>query len=93
MWRILAGFAFLHYGSQGLLPEQFVLNAGYGDLVVGFLVPLILLLPEHNNKYIAFHIFSLLDFVLAVGTGLIFTLLQIPLMENIATYPIVLIPV
>ena len=43
LWRILAGFAFLHYGSQQLLPEQFVINAGYGDLAVGFLVPIVLL--------------------------------------------------
>ncbi|MEM8780362.1 MAG: hypothetical protein AAGF26_16130 [Cyanobacteria bacterium P01_G01_bin.49] len=92
LWRILAGFAFLHYGSQQLLPEQFVINAGYGDLAVGFLVPIVLLLPESINKYIAFHIFSLLDFVLAVGTGLTFTVLSVPLMENIASFPIILIP-
>lgn len=92
LWRILAGFAFLHYGSQQLLPEQFVINAGYGDLAVGFLVPIVLMLPESINKYIAFHIFSLLDFVLAVGTGLTFTVLSVPLMENIASFPIILIP-
>lgn len=92
LWRILAGFAFLHYGSQQLLPEQFVINAGYGDLAVGFLVPILLMLPESINKYIAFHIFSLLDFVLAVGTGLTFTILSVPLIENIASFPIILIP-
>ncbi|WP_019507258.1 hypothetical protein [Pleurocapsa sp. PCC 7319] len=92
LWRILAGFAFLYYGSQQLLPKQFVLNAGYGDLAVGILVPIVLMLPESTNKYIAFHIFSLLDFVLAVGTGLTFTLLSVPLIENIATFPIILIP-
>ncbi|GAB4550673.1 MAG: hypothetical protein Tsb0014_45170 [Pleurocapsa sp.] len=92
LWRILAGFAFLHYGSQQLLPEQFVINAGYGDLAVGFLVPIVLMLRESINKYIAFHIFSLLDFVLAVGTGLTFTILSVPLMENIASFPIILIP-
>ena len=92
LWRILAGFFFLHYGSQQLLPEQFVINAGYGDLAVGFLVPIVLMLPESVVKYIAFHIFSLLDFVLAVGTGLTFTLLSVPLMDNLATFPIILIP-
>ena len=92
LWRILAGFAFLNYGSQQLLPEQFVINAGLGDLAVGFLVPIVLMLPESINKYIAFHIFSLLDFVLAVGTGLTFTVLSVPLMENIASFPIILIP-
>lgn len=92
LWRIVAGFAFLYYGSQSLLPERFVINAGYGDLAVGFLVPLILMGRESVHKYIAFHLFGLLDFGVAVGTGLTFTLLQVPLMENIATFPIVLIP-
>ena len=92
LWRIGAGFAFLYYGSQALLPERFVINAGYGDLAVGFLVPLILWGRQSSSKYIAFHLLGLLDFVIAVGTGLTFTMLQIPLMENIATFPIVLIP-
>ncbi|MEM7759394.1 MAG: hypothetical protein AAF298_14895 [Cyanobacteria bacterium P01_A01_bin.40] len=92
VWRILAGFTFLYYGSQNLLPEQFVINAGYGDLIVGFSVPLVLIAKQSKNKYIVFHIFSLLDFIGAVGTGLIFTILQVPLMENIATFPLVLIP-
>lgn len=92
LWRILAGFTFLHFGSQQLLPEQFVLNAGYGDLAVSFLVPIVLMLPESVTKYVAFHIFSLFDFVLAVGTGLTFTLLSVPLIENIAIFPIILIP-
>ncbi|MBT9315538.1 hypothetical protein [Leptothoe spongobia] len=92
LWRIVAGFVFLYYGSQNLLPERFVLNAGYGDLAVGFLVPIILLGKPSIRKYIAFHLFGQLDFILAVGTGLTFTVLQVPLMENIATFPIVLIP-
>lgn len=92
LWRIAAGFTFLYYGSQQLLPERFVLNAGYGDLAVGFLVPIILLLGGSTEKYIAFHLFSLLDFIVAVGTGLTFTLLSVPTMSTIATFPIVLIP-
>ncbi len=50
LWRIPAGFAFLWYGSQGVLPEAFVHNAGYGDLAVGFLVPLVLLSPGKKMK-------------------------------------------
>ena len=92
IWRIPAGAAFLYYGSQNLLPEQFVINAGYGDLIVGFLVPVVLMLPESRWKYVVFHIFGLLDFIIAVGTGLTFTILQISPQENIATFPIVLIP-
>lgn len=93
LWRIPAGFAFLYYGSQNLLPETFVRNAGYGDIIVGFLVPLILMWKGGGVKYLTFHIFGLLDFVVAVGTGLSFTVARVPLMDNIATFPIVLIPV
>ncbi len=91
-WRIPAGLAFLYYGSRGWLPEQFVINAGYGDIAVGILALIVLLLPEVRSKYIAVQIVGLFDFVIAVGTGLTFTILQVPLMENIATNPIVLIP-
>lgn len=92
LWRIPAGFWFLYMGSQHLLPERFVLNAGYGDLAVGLLVPVILLLKGGPGKYLFFHVSGMLDFIIAVGTGLTFTLLQVPLMENIRTFPTVLIP-
>ncbi len=92
LWRIPAGLWFLYCGSQNLLPEQFVNKAGYGDLAVGCLVPLILMLRHVRGKYLVFHLFGLLDFVVAVGTGLTLTVLQVPLMENIATFPTVLIP-
>jgi hypothetical protein len=32
------------------------------------------------------------DFIIAVGTGLTFSLLQISMMNTIATYPVALIP-
>jgi hypothetical protein len=92
VWRIPAGLVFLYYGSRNLLPEQFVHNAAYGDLTVGLLVPIILMIRGGIGKYLVFHIFGLLDFVVAVGTGLTLTLLQVPLMENIRTFPILLIP-
>ncbi|PPS41545.1 hypothetical protein [Chroococcidiopsis sp. TS-821] len=90
LWRIPAGLWFLYCG-QNLLPERFVANAGYGDITVGLLVPVVLLL-RFRGKYAMFHLFSILDFAIAVGTGLTFNLLQVPLMENIATFPTVMIP-
>jgi hypothetical protein len=68
------------------------MNAGYGDLAVGLLVPILLIVGKGTRSYIAFHIFGLLDFILAVGTGLTFSLLEVPLMETIATFPLALIP-
>ncbi len=92
LWRIGAGAVFLFYGSQNLLPEMFIRNAGYGDIAVGLLVFVVLLLPESQTKYWVFHIFGMLDFIVAVGTGLTFTLLQVPLMDNLVELPIILIP-
>jgi hypothetical protein len=93
LWRIVAALVFFHYGSQNLLPKQFVIDAGFGDLAVGLLVPIVLLLRESHNKYLVFHTFGMMDFVVAVGTGFTFNvLLNEPLMRNIITYPIVLIP-
>jgi len=91
-WRVLAGFVFLSYGAQGGLPTVFANNAGYGDIFVGLLVPVILALPESRRKYIGFHLFGLADFVVAVGTGLYFTLIRDPLQTNLFTSGIVVIP-
>lgn len=93
LWRIVAALVFFHYGSENLLPKQFVIDAGYGDLTVGLLVPVVLMLPSGDRKYLLFHIFGMLDFVIAVGTGFTFNvILHDPLMANITTFPIVLIP-
>ena len=91
-WRILAGFVFLSYGAQGLLPAAFVHNAGYGDIAVAALVPFVLALPESRRRYIGFHLFGLADFLLAVGTGLYFTFQHNPLQNNLFIFPLVLIP-
>ena len=56
------------------------------------LYPSFFLGKQSIQKDIAFHLYGQLDFILAVGAGLTFTVLQVPLMENIAPFPIVLIP-
>lgn len=92
VWRIGAGLLFVFYGSLGLLPGTFVANAGYGDIAVGVLVFAVLLLPEGRAKYWAFHIAGMADFVVAVGTGLTLVLSGNPLMANLVSLPVVLIP-
>lgn len=90
LWRLLAGFTFIAYGNRHTLPWTFVRNAGYGDIAVGVLVPVILLLPSGAGKYLTFHIIGLADFLLAVGTGTLLT--RDPLMANLISYPVILIP-
>ncbi|MBA3712493.1 MAG: hypothetical protein H0W76_08585 [Pyrinomonadaceae bacterium] len=92
LWRIPAGLVFLYYGNLNLLPDEFVSKAAPGDILVGLLVPVVLLLRGGRLKYLVFHVFSLLDFILAVGTGITLTVLRVPLIENLATFPVVLIP-
>jgi len=92
LWRLLAGFTFVSYGMRHLLPETFVHNAGFGDILVGILVPVILILPNGIRKYIVFHVIGLLDFILALGTGITLTASREPLIENLTTFPIIMIP-
>lgn len=92
IWRIPAALAFFHHGSQGLLPDAFVRNAAWGDLIAGLLVPVVLLMPKGRSKFLGFHLFGMADFVLAVGTGLYFSIVDDPEMATIAVMPLVVIP-
>ncbi|MCA6100534.1 permease [Bradyrhizobium australafricanum] len=92
VWRIAAALVFFWYGAQNLLPEAFVRNAGWGDLIAGLMALGVMLLPKTRNRYLAFHIFGFADFVVAVGTGLTFFLLDDPRMSGIETLPMALIP-
>lgn len=92
VWRIGAGLVFLWYGAQGILPDQFVTNAGWGDLLAGVLAGLVVILPFRRGFYAAAHVFGFADLVLAVGTGATLILVGVPEMGNIATFPVALIP-
>ena len=92
VWRIGAALVFFWYGAHHLLPATFVENAGWGDFMVGVLALGVILLPERRSRYLVFHLFGFADFVVAVGTGLTFFLLNDPRMSAIQTLPMVLIP-
>jgi hypothetical protein len=92
IWRIAAALVFFWYGAHNLLPQTFVQNAGWGDLITGFLALGVILLPESRNRYLTLHIFGFTDFVVALGTGLAFFLLNDPRMSAIETLPMALIP-
>lgn len=92
VWRIAAAMVFFWYGAHNLLPEAFVRNAGWGDLIAGLLALAVLLLPESRGRYLTFHVLGFTDFVVAVGTGLTFFLRNDPRMAAIETLPMALIP-
>jgi hypothetical protein len=92
IWRIPAALVFFWYGAQGLLPPAFWILAGTGDLIAGAIALRYAFLPESAARYRRFHRFGFADFVVAVGTGLVFTLLEDPRMVPVATLPLALIP-
>jgi small-conductance mechanosensitive channel len=73
----LVGFAFLALMDMGLLPAQFALGAGYGDIAVAVLAlgVIYLLLRQHPSARplaIGWNVLGLLDFVGALVTGVLF---------------------
>lgn len=91
-WRIAAAGMFFLYGAQGELPARFVAHAGWGDLIAGTAAVVVVVLPFSRGRYLAVHAFGFADFVLAVGTGLYFTLVEPVAMDAIRTLPLALIP-
>ena len=93
-WRIPAALLFFWYGLQGQLPPLFWILAGIGDLIAGSYALWLSFRSESESatRYRSFHIFGFADFVVAVGTGLTYTLLLDPRMAPIATLPLALVP-
>ena len=71
-------------------------NAGVGDLVAGSLaLPAIAAARRpHGGRraYLAFHVFSFGDFMIAVGTGMLHSLRRDPHMDTLKRFPMALIP-
>lgn len=91
-WRVPAALVFFWFGALGQLPTLFWVLAGVGDLIAGLLAARLAIGTPSRVDYLRFHRLGFADFVLAVGTGLTFTLLQNPLMNNITLFPLALIP-
>ena len=92
VWRIPAALAFFAYGLAGQLPTLFWVLASTGDLIAGLYALRLTFARPTRAAYLRLHLFGFADFVVAVGTGLTFTLLQDPRMATIAVLPMVLIP-
>jgi len=102
VYRVLGGI-FLVGWARGVIPSLFALPAGIGDVTTGLLaLPVAYSLVSRNRGAvrgaIAWNIFGLLDFTIAVGIGLVtapgpFQLIK-PSIPNtgLGIYPNVLIP-
>lgn len=92
IWRIPAAMLFFYYGLRAELPDLFWILAGVGDLLAGCFALTMLWRPRTASNYRRVHLFGFADFIVAVGTGLAFTLLQDPRMSLLTTLPMALVP-
>lgn len=80
-WQVLAiqvfrnmGFVFLILLDLRLIPREFALPAGFGDILVGMLAPIVTVMYLSKRQgatllVIALHVLGLLDFISAFGTA------------------------
>ena len=73
----VAGSVFLVLLDMRLLPPQFALPAGYGDILVAVTAPLALYALNKNKPFgrrlaIAWNVLGILDFAIALVTGTLF---------------------
>ncbi len=103
-WRIVGG-VFLVVAAFGVLPWEFALPAGLGDVAVGTLAPFVVQAmrkrsPGWKKVFYGWTILGLVDFVVAIGTG---TLIRVGvlaqgnseaarLMDAMDAIPLVIIP-
>lgn len=101
-WRF-AGFGFLALYAHGLLPGLFAWPAALGDMAIGLTAPwVVLALIERpgfaaSKGFVVWHSLGLLDFVVALTTGILGSGTAIGLGESVTTdimgrLPLVLIP-
>jgi hypothetical protein len=70
-WRI-AGFVMVVLYAYNILPGNFALPAGWGDIAIGATAPLVALKlanPNHRKSFIFWQLLGIADLVNAVGMG------------------------
>ena len=77
IWRIPAGGLFLYYAYTGELPAVFALLAGIGDVLAGIGATAVMRYEATAQLLRRIHLFGFADFIIAVGTGLTYTLIMI----------------
>ncbi len=101
-WRF-AGFGFLALYAHDVLPGLFAWPAGLGDMAIGLTAPWVVLAlvrrPEFaaSSGFVGWHLLGLLDFAVALTTGVLASSTAIGIGGEITTdpmgrLPLVLIP-
>ncbi|MFN7139577.1 MAG: hypothetical protein ACK4UN_09570 [Limisphaerales bacterium] len=96
--RIAAGGHFLVLYSRGVLPAEFALPAGWGDIAVGIAaLPVLwfclaLQTSRQRNGLMLWNVFGLLDILLVLGNGIRLFLRDASLAEPFTTLPLALLP-
>ncbi len=101
----IVGYSFLTLAALGFLPWLFAYSAGYGDMIVGLLAPIIALLiyfkkdsPIVKKAAIYWNYFGILDLIAAIGIGMLGyprPVQTLPLevsTEQLSLFPLALIP-
>ena len=91
-WRIVAGIAFLRWGSTGKLPKVFTNRAGYGDVAAGFFALALVVAPKNRTTLLAANAFGAGDLAVAIATGITLVLRNDPTMRAVGTFPPAMIP-
>jgi hypothetical protein len=89
-WRVIPGAAFLVLYSRGLLPFQFAVLGGIGDIVVGLMAPFAA--RGGKRAIIAFSIIGFLDLAFVLRAALLATLAEPSSMALIRELPLGLLP-
>jgi hypothetical protein len=101
-WRVI-GVVFLVLLAFGLLPGLFAWPAGLGDVAVGVTAPLVALAlwrrPDvvTSRGFLAWNLFGMLDFIVAVATGTLASgvlpgLVQGVTADAMSAWPLAMIP-
>lgn len=96
-WR-WAGFGFLGFYVAGLLPGYFAWPAALGDMSIGLTAPWIALALANrpgfaaSRAFVAWNVFGILDFVVAVGMGAVAPRLFPNLTQGVTTTLMVHLP-
>jgi hypothetical protein len=98
LWRVIPGIEFLLLYRRGLMPQDFAVPAGIGDIAVAILAPVFALValrsaPAAMKAVLAFHLIGLLDLILVVSNAARITFADPASMRMLSEAPLVMVPI